>query len=99
MLTGRQVLMAPAGTPYDGTANKWQTVGWVANDGLDLDTIPAEQWHQANPPITRHASFTFTQSRAGSRLTRRLIFGIYRAPGDKPLIHKGKKPGHKEARK
>lgn len=98
MLTGRQVLMAPAGTPYDGTADKWQTLGWVANDGFDLDTIDAEAWHRANPPIktaTRHTrTFTvhFQIKKRTHRRVMRLMGGPYRLPGDRPLIHKGKKP-------
>ena len=104
MLTSGQVFMAPTGTPPPtvrelqqatygrraDTSELWQAVAYIANDGIDLDDLPAEDWHRANPPIARE--FTFKMRRGGRRLFQRAVWGVYREPGDRPLIHKGKKP-------
>lgn len=95
MLTGGQVFMAPAGTPFDGTPDKWEHLGYVSKDGFDLDQIDAESWHRANPPIWAaprvRRSFSLTMTGHDLRRFNRLIWGIYRARGDKPLINNGKK--------
>lgn len=94
-----RVYLAPAGTPFDGTPDEWQTLGFVSTDGFELDKIGAESWHRANPPINptgaRHArTFTFRfqiKKRAHRRIMRLMGSPVYRFPGERPLIHKGKK--------
>lgn len=88
------VFMAPAGTPFDDLPNRWAELGYVTTDGFDLDQIDAEAWHRANPPLTTRTvqQFTFTMARRNRRQFIQVISGLYRLPGEKPLIHNGKKP-------
>lgn len=84
------VLFAPVGTPIDDQT-KWQNIGYLHDDGLPLSPGPerTNEW----PPVHREFSFTITQiDKNAHRPYLKRFFGIYRLPGDKPLIHKGRKP-------
>lgn len=97
--------MAPAGTPVTDLRDA-EPMGYISADGIEynangsmtideIDALSAEEWHRANPPIRTtqraHQAFTFTMTGQSRRRFNRLIWGIYRARGDKPLIHNGKK--------
>lgn len=83
---------APAGTPPEDL-EAFQPIGGIVADGFEPDGDPfGAAWggERAIKSVTH--TYTFEASKAGHRRLFGLMFGIYRLPGDRPLIHKGKKP-------
>ena len=83
---------APSGTPLDDL-EAFQPIGGIVADGFEPDGDPfGATWggERALKSVTH--TYKFQASKAGHRQMFGLMFGIYRLPGDRPLIHKGKKP-------
>lgn len=92
MLTGGRMYAAPAGTPLDDLG-AFQPIGYLEADGFEPDSEPVgATWggERALESVTH--TYKFEASKAGHRRFFGLMFGVYRLPGDRPLIHNGKKP-------
>lgn len=84
-----QVYFAPVGTLVSDAA--WEPLGYsedgyIHDDGLPLSANPV----RTMSPVRRE--FTLTMANRNSRAVMKLLWGTYRMPGDKPLIHNGRKP-------
>lgn len=83
---------APLGEPLDG--DNWQELGTLSDDGVQFehDRLGELRGHSLDVAIVDEVSFRFTQSRRQRLAMFKLMFpGQYRF-GQRPLIHKGKKP-------
>lgn len=92
MLSPGQMYAAPAGTPL-GDLEAFQPIGGIVADGFEPEGDPfGATWggERALKSVTH--TYTFHASEAGHRRFIALVTGIYRLPGDRPLIHNGKKP-------
>lgn len=67
-------------------------VGYLSDDGIGVP--PENDLPIPSYDLTTTANFTakFTLTKRAARRMIKLITGRYRLPGDKPLIHNGKKP-------
>lgn len=95
---GAKFYVAPAGTPIPPTraelgnpGSAWKALGTISVDPIiDGLTEIGEAADQARTVLTDFSrSFEMQFGKFDPRLFRR-YFGIYRLPGGKPLIHKGR---------
>lgn len=86
------VYFMPAGEPLD--SDNWQELGMLSDDGVQFehDHLGELRGHSLGVAIVDEVSFRFTQSRRQIIATLKWLHpGRYRF-GQRPLIHKGKKP-------
>lgn len=68
------------------------SIGYISADGIQVETEDKiGDWGEPIRTDVTSVERTFTITyMAGRRVWSKLAFGIYRLPGDKPLIHNGK---------
>ena len=68
----------------------WQPVGMISSDGVRLPEPPKPGTPYHTEKV-KQITYTLNVGKPGYRKIMNAL-GIYRLPGDKPLIHNGRKP-------
>ena len=71
----------------------WQPVGIISTDGIPLTPEPPQPGTPYHTEKVKQVTYTLAFRQA--KIQRRKLMnalGVYRLPGDKPLLHNGGKP-------